>query len=305
MPTSVDVCIFMRVCPDFVFGIPRQVEYFSKQVYGNFSWFYTINHNGFSDEANQTISTTLYGDGMDNNPISQWGFGEIFQSVRPFLQKFSPLVYVPANITPAGGTPLGTTLIFPHFMCPAISSIGTQKNVWTNYTAADNTYVPFNWFGHYAAMFVGVRGSSRIKIFTPKESTANVGTSTGLGKMVQVYSCDGKEAIEASGFPNFGITSNTVRGPCTSLGFACLGYVDQGGYEVTLPYYSAQKFWPPHLIPNITTSGSGNDCGQAKFINVNFSNSDGGLIMQAGGPDISVVRFRRVPGLTLGPYAGD
>lgn len=85
--------------------------------------------------------------------------GEAIGSVRPLLQKFSRYFYSDATYVPYVVS-LGFSIYVDHF--GQLNHNGVPESL---FPFQATTFASFNWLRHYAAMYEGISGSTRYKVF--------------------------------------------------------------------------------------------------------------------------------------------
>lgn len=289
---SVDVLVLARAMSDMRFGVPTfSVWNAGATGFTQFSGAYRFQAGGIGDDAEtQDDVVVLVGPkATDSYPTNTIHFGEEIASVRPLLQKFSPVQQLNSNI-------VASSYALPHFWPPPkeVSDDGTL-----NFIADDGFYssmcANFTWLGWYSAMFVGIRGSTRYKVLrgtTEGMYGMSPGFWTDMGTSAGNYTGYGVDALETSG------VGSTPVSDLLNMGIQYTG--PNGGCEFTLPYYCNKKYINTRIIPVLET-GTLVDPSTFELRSdfLHHSASWGGtLIFQAGGPDIAPVRFRRVPAIT-------
>jgi len=243
--------------------------------------------------------------------VETYGFGERFESVRPFLQKFSQLPPVRYNMAPGtGGYSLQNSI---PFFFPPPCNIGL---VYMNYYQGGvgiyySSSVPWTWFGHYSALFNGVRGSMRLKgqITSTPVVVQNGGMTGGFAPQAVA------STFRVSASQHVGAPANTVSvlnygdGVGRAIGGSMGGTFTTGsgakdGFEFIFPYYDRLKFYDPMSLQRSA-------CVDGKWIDVAVTNAYVSSVAMgtttevaltywvAGGSDISVVRFRCAPAIIV------
>jgi hypothetical protein len=298
-PYVVNVFIFERAKEDMRFGVPRSVikvtnttAYLTKDV------FFEADVAGrITDELVTHTDVDLIPTGQEYSPaLVQWG--EEFLSVRPLMQRFGCLGTGRVKTGDVG-------LMLPHYIRPPTEGV-TNTDTWTNFTqggayATDvSCRVPFTWAGFYSMLFVGVRGSTRVKYMldepvanTHPFAAANASTTNDALTIATL----GMDLEVATGWPGMMIAN--MQMPTT-----------ENGLEITFPAYLTSKFWCPRWSP---TTNLGAAYGTSEFSYQYDSifpvsrralpSFFGWTIFTAYGSDVSANRFRRVPSVHVGRQA--
>lgn len=219
--------------------------------------------------------------------------GEVFASVRPFLQKFSRAFYNSPTYAATLATN-GNTLYIDHFGSNATAFLNTS--ILPTDALVFNS---FNWFRHYALMYEGVSGSTRYKIFT----TTVAGSQPSVFVTPEVYR------------PPSGLTISEPVIPVMT-DFTLVEPSDTGrAAEFTIPYYSNKYSVPCRYWQVNSTRIAAN--GNATLLRVDritlrdattlatctSANADF-HVFTAGGPDSKFTMFRRVPGIQVNSGTG-
>jgi len=269
--------VMARACPDMRFGMVQTISCFL-QGGGvtplNACWELQGNGDGAIGDAPldaQEFALVGDGDNVESYPVDAVLWGEQFLSVRALAQRFSRV----ADVTVAT---MSVNFTLPHFFPP-------PHTFATNVIPNGNhlgLHPPWTWFAHYASMFVGVRGSTRYKFLTEN-------ISSGLTSSAAIQGYEYAEVVAAPSFG--GATSSAVLAyPAASENVRAIA--DTGQWEVTLPYYDSQKFWPYRWVGGLVNAfKQRQDTFSMLSLGANVK------CFVAGGPDSAFIRFRRTPGL--------
>jgi len=286
--SNVDVLVFARACNDMRFGVPQtRVWNALATAEVPFATAYEFQGGiGDNDEEGETTINLVGNGAPDRYPIQALAWGEEFASVRPMLQKFSP-IYL-NQIASFSGT-LGPAVVFPHFW-PVRKGLGSGDISVLNQLVPTNVPV-FTWLSWYSAMFVGLRGSVRYKLLATDQAQYCMWPLT----IKDISEADDPYVQLLDHSPNyFGLTRLSGAAGL----YAVQGTSSQAGAEFLIPYYSERKFWSNRILTGgprpsdfwmwpMRFNGLGNDGGTPPI----------GWVYYAGGPDIAPVRFRRVPAI--------
>jgi hypothetical protein len=228
-------------------------------------------------------------------PTKEVLWGEDFLSVRALMQRFSAMSrgrFLTGVTSPVCG--------FLHHMTPPCNLAiflgdANATNIQLSETGAvtDTKHrVQFNWGGYYSQLFVGVRGSTRLKI-------SYTGTVDSQLMAAAVRGIDNAVCTTSLGIidPIYFTTRYQV-GDLQTAG-------KTKSCEWVFPAYSQVAYYQPRAVVDV----SGEDIGSAIHVPRNMvypqflepSSSTLFQAFQAYGPDLAIVRFRRVPGLFWDP----
>jgi len=227
------------------------------------------------------VNYDLIGDGnnVESYPVAPVLWGEEFLSVRALVQRFSRI-----TSWAAGGNQ--NPYVVPHFFPgPHDWTTGSVTGTVMDNTNGLATEPPWTWYSHYVSMFVGVRGSMRYK-FTSSNS--------GLTGMAPVFGTDYAAVTATSNYPQTATPAGVLS--CAATTDLPMITATAGNYEVLIPYYSNAKYWIVRFSGLIT------DCYYQR-LNAYFTTAtaQSANAYMAAGPDIALIRFRRVPGLVARP----
>jgi len=297
--SSIRVIVLARACPDMRFGTLKETHVLRAHVsaQAEFNMSFQIQGesrsigNGDSMEAQKVA--LIEGDTTEAYPSDQVLWGESFLSVRAFAQKFARIA-VMGNVTAAT---TGNVFTFPFYYPRPLDLYNGGAGPWTasqfvqsnaNAMGAQPVWTPFS---HVASMFCGVRGSVRVKV---------LGMGSSANYALTVKPMLDYELTQGNLFQNTNwvdvsatnVTANLMR--VGMSGFNQLVSVGQG-VEVQLPNYAESKMWVYRW------QGCQTDCTRQKQISIQTSPTISQVmrweISYAAGPDISFIRFRRVPGI--------
>jgi hypothetical protein len=300
--TSVTVIVLARAAVDMQFGVPRALARYLPDSSTTLPFQDTYQIQGaVGDESEAVESISLVGStaAAGNYPTAQVLFGEEFKSVRALAQRFSWIDNVSNNFDNGSDNNSGNVIPYPHFY-PTQSTAPTN---WSVLLGSNNRDAPlqnipvWTWWGHYAAMFMGVRGSARFKTLSRSEMHA-VGAYAGTLGESDFFS----QHLTFSGQRDGG-------GPASS--FCAVQNTSIGSaVEYTLPYYHKEKYLRQRDVARVKNIGfpafSSVDT-QARFDYIIFGQGDPANatpwadVFYAGGPDVAFIRFRRTPTLIPGP----
>jgi len=233
------------------------------------------------DEEDEEVEMIqLVPEGSADYPVIDVLFGEEFRSVRPLMQKFSFL----DQFYSGGEAP--NYIFNPHLYPPPATTL--YGGVAVCDTSNGNGGAPaWTWLAHYYMMFVGVRGSTRYKVICQDESRIVV---AGAGQA-------GLDVGSMFDYPPMTPTlgAGAVRGLVDTGVITSTN--DGRGYEFLIPYYGSMKYrWSRWVDINSSLAPAAN---RLDFISVgqtaNEYANDNLWLYMAGGPDITVNRFRRTP----------
>lgn len=300
----VTVLVFARGGKNMKFHVPKQFTTYGGSVTQITPVNSTFRLQGLKVFDPTTESTTVaLAPSEQVAPTVQVNFGEDIASVRGLVQKFSyagTLILENKN---------DVTLPYPYASLafpqrPDYTSgqgygyIPDTSALGFNPAGAPGTVAQtWTWAGHYLTMFCGYRGSHRVKILH-RDTGASVDDSYPLFVTAMV-----PNDIQAGGQLSGTYTNNTARFTHVSL----QPINETTGGEYAVPYYCYQRYVSINDF-NIT---AGLDYPyKAKTARAvlwmpawAFKSADQQKmfdIFQAGGPDISVAHFRRVPALIIG-----
>jgi hypothetical protein len=284
---DIQVFVTAKACPDMRFGVPCYSRPFlSDSTYASalpagFIWQMQSKDDGGGEM--KTVNLLGGDSAVDSYPVEDVLWGEVFGSVRALAQRMSFIFTYTTIAVPYGA-------YMPHFWPPPAPTLYAATpviDVIPANSVITSTRPNWTWFSHYAAMFVGVRGSTRYKLL-----------GMNPGHIVTALPILGLESAESHFPPNNVLAAKTAGGLQSSaqnFGPGC-------GFEVTLPYYDRYKFRWCRFAPAIsdTSSDSRWDYLSVSALSSNaVTAGDVQLIYQAGGPDTTFIRFRRTPALIL------
>jgi len=161
----VTIIVLTTIGDDFQVGGPLNSRTFDADSSYDMQFRYEV--QGHVDEECLEVS----GDFVPRPPPSravELVFGEKFESVRAYMQKFSPYLYLPVT----GQVPIVSFLKYPPPPCTVTS--------WNNngsHTPSNQTLVPFTFFGWFCSPYLGVSGGMRFKFIAGMPNYARGGFS--------------------------------------------------------------------------------------------------------------------------------
>lgn len=260
---AIQVIVMARPAQDMTFGVPQT------KISNNLAGIYNIRDGivyqsgAVSDVAEEVIVLAA----SKSYPTCDVLWGEEFGSTRALMQHFSPCLGKTGS-----DNEVTYELALPHYMPPP--SVGTEQWTLAKYAPFN---VPFTYYGWYLAPFVGVRGSTRVKIFsTVADNILGYPSPPGISPIGYVNT--------TTAMPDISVYDQQPIGP----GF---------GVEYTFPPYSQIKFWRCRFVPD------NNDTDP--FVRWDAFTPNSGITTDeldgyfsiAAGPDITVTRFRRIPSI--------
>lgn len=219
---STRIFVFARALPDMDFSVPRSVmtvlEDDGTLSTRDFITGFRIQGKALGDEVQQTKSFVLVP--HTSLPVKDVVSGETVRSVRALMQKPSLDMNLSTSISKAGFLGRARTY-FPHIPPFTLSNMGTAYEP----PVADSGELSqwFTWFGYYSSLFVGVAGSTRVKLFNVSTETLAIGAS----HMTTVQGLD---------------FTSTAQKVSTVNPIWCPPRGD--GVEITIPYYFRHKYIP-------------------------------------------------------------
>jgi len=284
--TSVQIVLMARAAPDMRFGVPRSTARFLRTSDVTLmTKTYQLQGRAAGDQGETSKDFALVGDGdnVEAYPVGAVLFGEEFISVRGLMQRFSLIDDINANNTTRA-------FAYPHFQLALGTYSVSPTHQFNSTDTVSGFQGTFTWFGWYKMLFVGLRGSMRYKII----SSTGQGLVTAWAGTQQDWSLLGANLPFATN-PQFIASGNAVVGNTAS----------GNGVEFVVPYYDSGKFFPsryayainpttpnPYARFDVIAIAANNDLST----NIPRYNS---WIYAAGGPDIALIRFRRVPALKV------
>jgi len=262
------------------FGMPRAVGslYYNAGTVGPLSAIVKFQGKNLGDEGgdeDESMSFALVPSATTNSDrLGPSLFGEEIRSARALLQKLS---FVGRQYA-ATGTP-DLHIAVPHFFPPPFTYTHSPVQVLPGTALTP----PWTWYGHFAACFACVRGSTRYKTLT-------------MGGTVfdQVVPVTGSEYVVANTNLASGVGTGTTNS-FTGSTFCGLQTQNGGGSEFVVPGYQATMYVNP-----CNFGWTNNLTGSTQRIDIcNIMATSPAQIptwyLIGAGPDISLFRFRRVP----------
>jgi len=279
-PYSVRVVIMARAGANMKFGAPRNFINTPASI-GPLSTKLTF-------QAGQLGRTSGVGEVREMNaslvdgeeyPVCEVLFGEDIESVRALCQKFSPYY----ETTPPAGS---VVWVCSHLPPPPKTYVTVPPFRYTNANILAPTVMQWTYLAYYAMLFVGVRGSTRLKQF---------------GRAADVTIIAFPLPLFDPSFFAMSINSNlgsVIAGRPLVTHFDQQDCVAANGAEWTMPYYYNKKFLRPRYAPNLANINQVD--ARADALGVFYTTvgaGNNGYVAVAGGSDFTATRFRRVPGL--------
>jgi hypothetical protein len=268
---TVSVIVMARPCQDMVFGNPGSATFWD----GFPVPVDSVVYQGEEDEEKDTSVILAH---QSPYPTTEVLFGEQFESVRALIQHFSGIYVLAGKPTI---TAYWITRI-PHYYPMPSNSLTGFDFIIGGASAASNSRPQWTYFGWYTAPFTGGRGSTRYKVM------GSDGTPVGLA------------VTPLPGFANTAITDLANSRGLTLCGPGISGYqrLEAGnGVEFLVPGYGSNKYNLNRYIfaNNAPVPSMRVD---AFYTPSSLTNPLGPLYVAAG-PDYTVNRFRRIPGVRL------
>jgi len=194
-------------------------------------------------------------------PTAELLSGEVFESARPFFQKYSRVCS--NNVT----LPITVSMVHKH-------PVPTTTN-WSS----EGDAALWNWAYHYLSIFSGWSGSVRYKfvpIYAATENTCTVRSFPVNGKFDSVVTVD-----QATHF---------------DMQEARAG----GAVEICMPYYGTVKHINPRMLNPSAAYYRNNGLRDDVFMFRGLTTDLTYDLHIAGGSDTRVTRFRRIPALSFG-----
>jgi hypothetical protein len=287
--SNVQIWILASAKPDLQLSVPRSDGLDNSgtaNVDSDFRNAVSVAPQALGDGFHATEVVKLAGLPMSVN-LCPLLAGETVGSVKMLLQKFSRSYNV--SITGA----LSATLPMPFYTpAPGAGFYSTTYNGTLTYSGT----TPWTWFGHYSALYCGVRGSMRFKVFATPASGTVAGTlpPNTLAVSSRIGVC-GAVPVTASASALFGDSTP---------GFVASGDMVGQGFEFLMPNYDSLKFRNNYWFgANQTTIGTSNiGTAQQKSVVCAIDGNDSSTLLQvfsAGGPDAICVKFLRSPIITI------
>jgi len=256
--TTLNILVMGRASENMAFGQPRSV--YRNSTTGGISNLDNLVYQGLEGDMARSQEVVLVED--SDYPLVETVNGEEFHSVRPLFQKFSPITQL---------TSVNAGVALEHYPWPP--SGARAGLTWTTFIAAGSASMPFTWVGFMSGMFVGARGSMRIKF------TSEVG---GVITCSPNYS----PALLSPGTLNH-IPYQHSDSQSVSL---------DTGAEFTLPTYGDSKYHLVRDLLSISTGYPDRNRNIQFYMQTSANNNANVFPYIAAGPDYTVTRFRRVPG---------
>jgi hypothetical protein len=230
----------------------------------------------------------------DDFPVGPALWGEEFLSIRPLLQKFSAI-----GVMYFGSSTTAAQFVYPHYY-PA--PFKTNASDVAQYQIVDNGLSygnqPFwTYFSHYAMMFAGVRGSTRVKVMGDPSLTQSVSVVPGTD--VEAFD----NATAAPAFDPFiatgnAYTSNLIFAP--GVNNTCFQAAINGGAEFHVPGYMDTRYQLYRWISNSTGGGATDRIRRNIILTAPTTSTTTRSYLRvfyAGGPDVALIAFRRTPAM--------
>jgi len=290
---KLDIFVLARAKPDMRFFAPHDVtNYFNGDtlvpIYLNELRFQGKLDGDAVDELN---ARDLVDNKVPYNLVAKVA-GEEFLSVKALVQKFAP--YVLLRMDTAGLDEAAPLPVYPN---PPFNTADVSANYGGDHDFSVAGYVPFQgnrqspwtWFGYYKQLFVGTRGSTRVKCLP---STDSSDVNAGIMRLAATTS--------PLGSPN---EVNSVLSLMPSkFHFDIQPLTRDSGAEFTFPAYQDLLYYNNRQWDDTAAVSSARRNG---LFNANFDTSGSSTITSycqvyiAAGSDVSFVRFRKVPAFNL------
>lgn len=270
-PISIQVIVMARPQQDMIFGDPSG----SYLVHnGTFETNVGLDYFQYQSDDKDEEETHMIELAPNNAyPTTTLHFGEEIKSVRALVQKFDTIGSL--------STPL---VVLPHFY-PYPSLMRQYTTVTGVSTASARIQPSFTYYAYYLAAFTGVRGSARYKFLLIDDAGANEGS------MVEMHA--NSVGNQASGLAaGFHLVDGLLVPPTQVCDVQYLNF--DNGVEFTIPSRNLVKYINPRAHVNPATPSF-----YARLDTVSFMTAKPAVMMYAGGPDVTVTRFRRVPTMLL------
>lgn len=262
------IIIMARPSADMRFGNPSQ-RYTQNGVESSLNNLRYQGKDGDDDEEIHMVQLTV----SKPYPCKEFLFGEEVLSVRALIQKPSPIGGVDNT-----GNEIVWQQLYPHYPPAPYNSAMSE---WT-----DNPDIPdtpyFTYYGFYLAWFTGVRGSTRWKF---GGAEANHPYIMGAVPAVNAQGTSVLQTVSTIFLPTPIVHSYAVAGGNTSA------------MEVTVPAYSTVKYYQPRGTNNVNSFNRLTRYDFLAVLRPSSTNLSGWPLYTCAGPDVSVTRFRRTPGL--------
>jgi len=285
---DIQVFIAAKATPDMRFGVPCVARPFlSDSTYASalpmgFIWQLQSGPLDDGGEAVETVNLLGGASSIMSYPVEDVLWGEIFGSVRALVERMSFVQFFPTTAANYGQG-------FPPFYPPVAPTkyIGAGIEVAPNNATILGTRPYWTWFSHYAAMFVGVRGSTRIKVINSQP-----------GHIVTAFPILQVESLSITSPPGAPVQAQFIAGAQNSAQNVASGC----GAEFLLPYYDKLKYrWNRFVQKQFDTTSDGrvNSIFNSPLVGLTATPTDLALVYQGGGPDTTFIRFRRTPALII------
>jgi hypothetical protein len=289
---TVNIFIFARAGDNMQFGVPKVMDVCDHgdgtNEIGDFSTAYCVQMSSggaLGDDAKVAPEKMEIFPSSGDYDAKAILWGENFNSVRPFLQKFSRMYNTP-NIQNYSTTVLGH---FPD-LCSAGGAVSTTIPAGLNQRF-------FNWAGWYRCMFVDIACSTRYKVIS------TTGVSSVLPNMPSIALSITRLNMPAGFPPN---PPNQLY--MTSM--SAMWMIGQGeAFEITVPYYNPLKWCFAYSQPNLSGTPLSDPSNPLDIVNMYLDTGTIDVLptlawYNACGPDIRISTFRFCPLVAHYPFVG-
>lgn len=265
---SVQVIVMARPAQDMRFGCP------GAKVFDGSSFMPIERIQYQSGDGDEEPVTFIDLASSSDYPLKEMSWGDEIKSTRALVQHFSPAISLSTSLTSAWMARV------PHFWPVPFNATGMDF-VYNGPAGGVNDQTPlWTYFGWYVAAFNGYRGSMRWK-FT---------SETGGFMWMQ--------AIMAGRSNIADLNANMYDTGLIDNGVASLQFIKNDiGAEFTIPGYNFYKY---SLVRMFYSYNSGSMLYRSDSIGAAIPNVAGQGYMAAG-PDFTVIRYRRIPGIRIRP----
>lgn len=280
---TVKVLIFARAAQDMRFGAPRSdIEYWNGAATVKNSMATALVLQGDrNDPVNMTSCSMNTAGSFD---VEELCFGEKLRSVRGLMQILCPIGLLDHN----KGNLLSK--IYPHFWPPLSTTINANpfQSITTFNSTPTGVGAYFTYWGYYKSMFSLVRGSQRVKLYA-------------YAVVDRTDTLDGPRAVSVFHWPVLpfygGTSANATSGRANTPFAEVQPLSTEIGSEVVIPGYLRYGALPARMSSrlNVTNTLHRFD-GMVIPMAQNYAYAE---VFVGGGPDVTVSRFRRVPGVVL------
>jgi len=300
--STIKVVVLARACPDMRFGVPVDSYQFQTSVSTakEFNMAFQIQGDeprsiGDGVDIVAAKVSLMEGETTEAYPSDQVMWGENVLSARALAQRFSRIGVMGGDASTANPN----TFVFPFYYPRPLDLYKGGVGPWTitefnqsNQNAMGNA-VAWTWFSHVASMFCGVRGSVRVKV-QPAQTANGIMTLVSMKALLDTEVTVGTTNASTN-WANTSVTMGNSNVLNTGMDGLDLVTLVGGGVEVCLPNYAESKFWVYRF------EGVLGKCYRQNQVVIMTGVAQSTIqrqeVVYAAGPDISFIRFRRVPGL--------